>query len=105
MLRHVHNTAFILLGFSYTVAGLTLIATLTPGGITLGLFMLGLAVVIYFLWTMTRALLQIRELLMLSVTRGHRKVEATSSLYPNEETLPPANHDVHSDSPELHPDA
>ncbi len=72
MLRHVRNTALVLLGFACVATGLTLIATLTPGGITLGLFLLGLSAVVYFLWAMTRALLQVRELLMLSVSRDRK---------------------------------
>ena len=105
MLKRVRSTALILLGFSCTVAGLTLIATLTPGGIILGLFMFGLAVVIYFLWTMTRALLQIRELLMLSLSRNQRGVKTTRAFQADEEPLPSIAPDTHLDSAELHPDA
>ena len=72
ILRRVRDAALVLLGIAYVVAGLTLIATLTPGGITLGLLLLGMNVLIYLLWVMTRILLHIRELLMLSVAREHK---------------------------------
>ena len=106
ILRHVRDTVLVLLSLSYTVAGLTLIATFTPGGITLGLFMFGLAVVIYFLRTIARALLQIRELLMLSVTKEHRGAKATRSFEPDdEENIPASDTDAFADSTELCPDA
>ena len=90
----------------WTVAGLTLIATLTPGGITLGLFMLGLAVVIYFLWTIARALFQIRELLMLSVARERPKATASRLFQTDDEESVSftADNDTFPDSTELYPD-
>lgn len=98
MLKHIRNTALILLGFSYTVAGLTLIATFMPGGITLGLFMLGGAVVIYFLWTITRVLFQIRELLMLSLSRNQLGAKTASSFQPeDEDPLPFVDTDAYPD--------
>lgn len=69
MLRQIKNTTLILIALSFIITALTLIATLKPGGIILGMFFLGLCVLMYFLWMMTRALLQIRELLMLSITQ------------------------------------
>ncbi len=59
-----------LLGVSYGVTGLMFISTLTPGGLSLGLSMFGLSLILYLLWAMLRTLWQIRELLMLSTTRA-----------------------------------
>ena len=59
----------VLLGAGYGVTGLMFITTLTPGGLSLGLLMFGLSVVLYLLWAMLRTLWQIRELLMLSSVR------------------------------------
>lgn len=89
MLRHTRNTALLLLGFLYVATGLTLILTLTTGGIILGLFMIGLAVVICLLWTMSRVLAQIRELLMLSVSKDYRTTKTVGTPQADEEILPP----------------
>lgn len=59
----------ILLGVGYGATGLMLITTLTPGGLSLGLFTFGAAIILYLLWAMLRTLWQIRELLMLSAAR------------------------------------
>ena len=59
-----------LLGVGYGVTGLMFISTLTPGGLSLGLLMFGLCLMLYLLWAMLRTLWKIRELLMLSTTRA-----------------------------------
>ena len=79
MLRQIKNTALILIALSFIITALTLIATLKPGGIILGMIFLGLCVLMYFLWTMTRSLLQIRELLMLSITQVPKANEKDKS--------------------------
>lgn len=68
-MRSVHKAALIGLGLAHAVAGLMLIATLTPGGVTLGLLLLGVGAALYLVWMAVRVLLQLRELLMLLVAR------------------------------------
>ena len=68
MLKRIQDITLILLGFSYLITAFTLIATLKPGGIILGLLLIGLSIMFYLLWAILKTLFQIRELFMLSIT-------------------------------------
>lgn len=70
MKAHLLKFFLTLLGLGYGATGLMFITTLTPGGLSLGLSMLGLGIVLYLLWAILRTLWQIRELLMLSAVRA-----------------------------------
>lgn len=105
MLRQVRNAALVLLGVAYGLAGSMLITTLTPGGITLGLLLFGLGTVLYFLWRLTGVLLQIRELLMLSITYDYDKSVLPIPVQDDDkESLLSADMDAHLGGDELHAD-
>jgi hypothetical protein len=77
--------------------GSALLATLTPGGLTLGLALLALAGLLYLHWTLVRILLQVRELLMLIAAQRHQA---------NDDNRPPAaGADVRAAGLGLHADA
>ena len=82
MKKHLHLLVLSLVGISFLLAAFMLIATLKPGGIILGLFLIGLTFILYFLYKLLRVLIQLRELLMLSVTRqpGHDNSNKPSDL-------------------------
>lgn len=73
MKRRLSNVPVILLVAAHAVAGTALLATLTPGGITLGVGLLGLGALIGLAWVSVRCLLQIRELLGFRLLNDHRQ--------------------------------
>lgn len=91
MLKRLQNTALVLVGISYLITAFTLIATLKPGGIILGLLFIGLSISLYFFWAILKALFQMRELLMLSVTtlRPNNEKQDNGSV---KQTKQPTNH-------------